>query len=221
MLEKTITSNGHEIEHPVDKLTAEEFKQHMSAEFGFDGSTPKERIERLKDMSVEGVAILIEDINKSVQGSRDSLMAHDEVISIGGQETLPVESRHQVFVDLIETIRNCPDEINPTRIGDVLALGVVLLHPFHDGNGRTARVLGLMFREEYDGDEYEEDYDAVTEPRDVARARGGFVIYGYTPRLREGADQSSPEEVSRYLRGILSTDDEQTYIGPFGHAPLK
>ena len=56
-----------------------------------------------------------------------------------------------MFSQLIDDIKKCPKDTSPERIGDVLALGVVLLHPFHDGNGRTSRVLGQLFRDSYDG----------------------------------------------------------------------
>lgn len=214
------TSNGYEIEHPVGPLSAEAFRTHLAEEYGLAEGSPATRVERLKDMSVEGIAILLEDINKSIQGSRDSLMNHESAMKIGDTEALKPEDRHQVFLKLIEDIRACPENTNPARIGDVLALGVVLLHPFHDGNGRTARTLGLMFRNDYDSDEYEAAFDTVTEARDKARARGGFMIYGYIPHLGENIDQSNPVNVSNYLHGLLHKEEPGAYVGCFGQAPL-
>lgn len=97
-----------------------------------------------------------------------------------------------------------------------------MLHPFYDGNGRTARVLGLMFREDYDSDpdEFGAAFDVVAEPRDKARERGGFMIYGYVPELEEGMDRSNPGDVSRYLDSLLQEEKPGAYVGCFGPASL-
>jgi len=220
MSETTATSNGHEIQRPTPEISADELKQRLGSEFGIGGSTPAERAGQLKQLSVEGVAIMLEDINKSVQGSADSLMSHDTGIKIGGKETIRPEDRHTVFSRLIEDIKNCPDDVSPERVGDTLALGVVLLHPFHDGNGRTARVVGLVFRDNYDSEEYEADFKTVTEPRDRARERGGFMINGYVPHFPEGFDQSDAQQVSDYLSNLLLQENENAYTSCYGQAPL-
>lgn len=85
---KITTSNGYEIENPVDKLTANQFREVMSDEFGINGDNPKARMEQFKNLSIEGVAILLERINKGLQGSEDSLMNHDRAMKIGDTETI-------------------------------------------------------------------------------------------------------------------------------------
>ena len=219
-MSESTTSNGYEIQQAVPVISSAELQQRLSSEYGINGDSPAERIHQLKQLSVEGVAILLEDINKSVQGSADSLMSHDKTIKIGGQQTIKPEDRYNVFLSLVDGIKNCPDDVNPERVGDVLALGTVLLHPFHDGNGRTARVVGLLFPDSYSGEEYQNDFDTVTEPRDRARERGGFMIYGYTPRFPEGFDQSDPNQVSGYLSGLLQNENDGAYLCPYGQAPL-
>lgn len=106
-------------------MTADELRQKLE-EWGIDGETPASRIEQFKHLSTEGIAIVIDEINKSLQGSQDSLMNHETAVKIGTQETLKPEFRYDVFKQLIDDIRQCPDTVNPARIGDVLALGVVL-----------------------------------------------------------------------------------------------
>ena len=71
-------------------------------------------------------------------------------MKIGDKETIPVEHRYEVMSELIRLIKESSDDVNPERLGDVAALGIVLLHPFRDGNGRTARIVGSIFHEEYD-----------------------------------------------------------------------
>ena len=121
----------------------------------------------------------------------------------------------------LRLIKESSDDVNPERLGDVAALGIVLLHPFQDGNGRTARIVGSIFHEEYD-DGWENNYGIVSESRDVARARGGFMINGYIPYLPEGKSQSNPEDVIAYLESLLSSEheDSRLYTGPFGQASL-
>lgn len=144
-------------------------------------------------------------------------------MKIGQSETLKPEDRYDVFLNLVNNIKNSKDDINPARIADTLALGVVLLHPFHDGNGRTARVLGLMFRDSFDSDDaYEADFKIATEPRDEARKNGGMVIFGYTPVFPEGFNQSDPEQVNSYLNKLLTEDAEGSYYSCFGGVePLR
>ena len=215
------TSNGFEIEHPIPTVTAPEMQQRLGSEFGIDGTNPTERLVQLKELSVEGVALMIEDINRLVQGSNGSLMNHDRAMKIGDNVTIKPEDRYNVFNNLIGSIRDCPENINPERVGDVLALGTVLLHPFQDGNGRTARVIGSLFRDSYDNpEEYVSDFSVLAEPRDIARSRGGFQINGYVPRFPEGFDQSDPTQVSEYLDSLLHTEMEDTYTSPYGQAPL-
>lgn len=213
------TSNGHEIEYPVDRLSAGKYRELLADEFGLDGKTPEERVMQLKDLSQEGVAIMLEKVNALAQGSAKSVMNQDRATRIGDKLTIDPKHRYDVFTDLIETIRSSPENVNPARIGDALAMGVVLLHPFHDGNGRTARLIGLTFRNEFDGDEYENDFSHLIEPRDDARKRGGFLIYGYTPKHHEGFNQSDPDSVSKYLSDFLN-DKTVRYTSPYGEAPL-
>ena len=217
---KQTTMNGAEIKNPGEVLSAEGLK-NLVAEAGIDGSTPKERADQFKNVSLEDFAGLIDEINKGVQGSADSLILEDGVMKIGDKETIPVEYRYEVMSELMRLIKESPDDVNPERLGDVAALGIVLLHPFHDGNGRTARIVGSIFHEEYD-DGWENNYGIVSESRDIARERGGFIINGYIPYLPEGKSQSNPEDVIAYLGSLLSSEhkDDRLYTGPFGQASL-
>ena len=201
---KQTTMNGVEIKNPGEVLSAEGLK-NLVAEAGIDGSTPKERADQFKNVSLEDFARLIDNINRGVQGSADSLILEDGVMKIGDKETIPVEHRYEVMSELIRLIKESSDDVNPERLGDVAALGIVLLHPFRDGNGRTARIVGSIFHEEYD-DGWENNYGIVSESRDIARERGGFIINGYIPYLPEGKSQSNPEDVIAYLESLLSSE---------------
>jgi len=217
--ERTTTSNGHEIQRPTERLDAEAYRSLLE-KAGLTGESPAERIEQLKTMSAERVAVLLTTINKLAQGSKDHLLNKATAMKIGETPTLAPEYRYDVFMDLIRDIQATPDDVNPSRVADALALGTVLLHPFHDGNGRTARLIGLTFRDSFDKpEEYAADFATVAEPRDEARRRGGFMIYGYVPHLPEGADQSNPRDVSAYLHSLLTSEQADAYVGPYDDIP--
>ena len=220
MSEKATTSNGYEIDQAVPRITAEEFRDRMAEVYGISGDNPDERVNQLKQLSVEGIAIMLEDINKAVQGSANSLISHDEVVKIGGKETIKPQDRYDVFLQIVNNIKASSRDITPERVWDVLALAVVLLHPFHDGNGRTARALGLMGRDAYNSQEYEQDFKTVTDPRDIARETKGFMINGYVPRFPEGFDQSDASQVSAYLSSLLQEENKGAYTSCYGQAPL-
>jgi len=213
------TNNGHEIKHPVDKLTAAEYRGMLAGEFGIDGGTPAERVQQVKELSQEGIAIMLEKVNALAQGSTESLMDHESMIRIGGKSTIAPEHRYEVFTHLVEGIKAAPKDMNPARVGDTLAMGVVLLHPFHDGNGRTARLVGMIFHDEFDSPDYDDNFRQLVESRDDVRKRGGYMLYGYTPDFPENFDQSNPASVSGYLSGLLDGESAR-YKGPFGEAPL-
>ncbi|MDO4781234.1 MAG: Fic family protein [Candidatus Saccharibacteria bacterium] len=221
MSEKITTSNGYEIEQPIDIPSSGEFKGIIEAEFGIDGASPQERVMQLKSMAPGDLALLIDTINRVIQGSADSLEYEDGTMKIGDHKTIPVEHRADVFLEMHRLLKEAPDDINPGRIGDFLALGVVLLHPFRDGNGRTARVIGGVFREDYDNpDEWEKVYSAVAAPRDEARSRGGFLLYGYIPHLPDGADRSNPGDVVRYMESLFKSDRNDLYTATYDGGSL-
>ena len=202
------------------RMDSASFRQMIEGEFGITGETPEVRAEHLKELSVEGIAIMLESVNKAVQGVEDSQLSHDKAIRIGDKSTISPEHRYEVFLKLVEDIKATDESVNPARIADMLALGVVLLHPFNDGNGRTARTIGLIFRDNYDQPDFGDDFDQVSESRDKLREKGGWMINGYIPKV-EG-DQSDPGTVTSYLRELLTDEAKGAYISCYGHevAPL-
>lgn len=212
------TSNGHEIDHPREKLTFEEFKDVL-IEYGLNGSNSTERVESLRNMGPESIALLMTDINRRAQGSEHTLI-HEKTMKIGDKELIPPEERYELFTSVVDKIHQSPESLNPERIGDALALTTVLLHPFKDGNGRTSRLLGFVFRDDFDAEDAKESFETLVEPRDKARERGGFMINGYVPYFEEGVDRADPKIVENYIDAILTSDD-RLYTGPYGQAELK
>lgn len=211
------TSNGHEIKHARDQLEFIEL-QTMLTEYGLYGHNSRERLDALRETSKENLALFITDMNRRLQGS-DETLVHENTMKIGERQTIDPSDRYDIFTSAVDKIQKTAGEINPERIGDTLALVTVMLHPFKDGNGRTARLIGFIFRDDFDAPDATETFTALVEPRDLARERGGFIINGYIPYVGEGVDQSKPDEVGGYLDKLLSKDG-RLYTGPYGQAEL-
>lgn len=221
MSELPDTLSHQETNTAQERLRAHEFKT-LVAEYGFTGQNPSERINNLKEMPASTVALFITDVNRRLQGSDESLI-DDRIVKIGEKETIAPPKRAELFIGLIDKIHKA-DGVSPERIGDTLALGILLLHPFQDGNGRTSRMMGLLFRDEFDQPDYVADYDALSESRDAVRAtEGRNVLVSYVPYLPEGADQSRAEDVDAYFETLLHDgDDPRLYMGLGGvQAPLS
>lgn len=212
------TSNGHEITRPREVLEYDEL-QGMLETYGLKGATAKERVESLRSLSNESMALFMTDLNARLNGSEDPLI-HEETMKIGERPTVAPEKRYDLFTNVMQKVKNSPEGINTARVGDALALTTVLLHPFKDGNGRTARMLGFIFRDSDSEAEARDDFATLGEPRDKARERGGFMINGYIPYLGEGVDQSDPKQVEAYIDEVLSNADKNLYTSPYGQAPL-
>lgn len=212
------TSNGHEIQHPRERLSFPEL-QGMLTEYGIVGANPTERLKSLRKVSVESLALLMTDMNRRLQGA-DETLVHEGAMKIGDKETVDAADRYDLFTNTVAKIKASDENINPARVGDTLALATVLLHPFKDGNGRTARMLGFVFRDDFDAPDAATDFSTLAEPRDAARERGGFMIYGYIPYVGENADQSDPQVINNYIDTLLS-EDGRIYTGPYGQAELE
>lgn len=212
------TSNGYEILNPRENLGLEEFRGMLDV-YGLNGNNATERVEALRGQSKESLAVFLTDLNARLNGSEDSLI-NEETMKIGEKPTVAPEYRYDLFSEIVDKIKESPSDVNPERIGDTLALSTVLLHPFSDGNGRTARMLGYIFRDEIDGPEAQADFDTLARPRDETRKEGGFMINGYIPYVGEGSDQSDPAKVGNYLEKLLTSNDQGLYTGPYGQAEL-
>ncbi len=212
------TSNGYEIEHTREKLDFEEFKV-MLKEYGLDGDTPAERLGALKNQSNESVGLFMSDLNRRLQGSDDTLVS-ERTMKIGSTDTIDPTDRYDIFMGVLNKIKSVDSDINPGRVGDILALTNVLLHPFEDGNGRTSRMIGFIYQPDFDGQDSMQTFDVLAESRDTARERGGFMVNGYVPHMREGVNQSDADQVQHYLDSLFTSDNQDLYVGTFGQSPL-
>lgn len=205
-------------------FTSEAFRDCIENEFGLNGATPEERAAQVKTLSPEQVFSLMDTINRRVQGTDESQEYTEHAMKVGEHTTIAPAYRQAVLEGVVLTLQHTPEDVSAARIGDVLALTTVMLHPFHDGNGRTARLLGSVFQNEYDAPDFSDNYALLSQSRDTIRANGGFTLYGYIPHMPDGADQSDPVQVGDYLVGLLTHEPgDQSYppyAGTFGPAPL-
>ena len=118
------TSNGYEIQNPREILDFNEL-QTMVQEYGIEGVTPAERAESFKRLPEENIAYFMTDLNRRLQGSDDTLV-HDRVMKIGEKKLIKPEDRYDLFTGVIDSIQSAPEDINPARIGDSLALATVM-----------------------------------------------------------------------------------------------
>ena len=200
------------------KLDSKSFLESMQ-NMGVSGLSEKERQIEVAHMEPGQLAVFLTAINAFVSGEDESNIS-ESTMKIGGIPTINPEDRAGLFLDFCADLSQSVDYgISPERFGDALALATVLLHPFNDGNGRAARVIGMIFRDNFDTD-LEDSLALVGSSRDRIRGKGGFMVNGYIPYMDSYGDRSDTVAVSKYLKAVLSTDGEGLYTGPYGQAPL-
>lgn len=221
MHEKQLDNNVNlqDKQENLEKLSPEEFK-NVIEQYGLTGSSPEERANSLKKMSPESLALLITDINRRLQGSSETLV-HEQTMKVGEESVVPIEYRYDLFMSLTKKISESDANTNPERIGDALSLGLVILHPFKDGNGRTSRIFRLVFDESFDSSDFENNFNFLSESRDESRERGGNIAIGYIPYFAEGQKQDDPEAVEDYFHRLLNEENPHLYTGPALYAELK
>lgn len=99
-----------------------------------------------------------------------------------------------------------------TRCGNLLALGTVLAHYFNDGNGRTARTLGELVQEGFDGTDPSrvEALKVVSSPRPTK----GWSVNSYVPKGDWGGGRANAAPFA-FLDAVAAFEapfDEQAYI---------
>lgn len=226
------TANGYEIHESRDALSFGELRQ-MTQEYGLAGDSPGERLDALQSQPEETILAFIADLNRRVQGSEETLV-NSETSKVTGTEIdfIASEARLEVFTHTIDAIKTARKDINPARAGDTLALATVLAHPFVDGNGRTARLLGFMYRDDFDTENAEDTFARLVESRNKLRAQGENVEVSYMPLepmpiegtdlvLNKAAtDLSDPEKAKKYIDTLLTSDRHGLYMAPESQPPL-
>lgn len=212
------TVNGIEIRRPSEKKLDAQGYKYLIDRF-LPGSNPAERMNAFMRTRLEDVADLLDLLNQKLQGSEETLLSPSTMKMKDGESLVRVEDRYDLFESIISKLHNAPKDINPARVGDVLALAVVLLHPFHDGNGRTARAIGYVFQGDYDVD-LEDDFEYYMQSREKARANGEtYLPKGYLPYMKDGAKADNAPDVAAYFDELIfGAERTPLYQGTYGEA---
>lgn len=225
-------AKSHELNTVLPENTAGifgpvEFKQLVEL-WGITSGSPKGRVEELKSMDVSKFVYFISDLNRSLQGEPETQIS-PTTMKYGDDEMVPVEDRYDLFMGFFDKLAKLPEDINPERVGDALAMVVGMLHPFNEANGRTGRALSLVFHSNFDSDDYVADYKELVVSRDAMKEAGMQAHEIVAPYIRHksiddpnnNVDMKNPGSVSRYFEQLLTSEDRNLYTGPFGYAPLK
>ena len=204
------------------------------------GKNDEENLLRLLTMSADEAMIFIADLNRILL-DKNQTQVKSKPLKIVSRESgeitgtfMEPDLRRDCFVEFFGDLQNIISEnpsINPQRVGDALAMATVMIHPFHDGNGRTARALSYFFDRDYaERHRSSEEFDAfsrLVQSRDIVRSRvkkngGGFMIDGHSPEVGDSFDYSDPGQINEYLRDVIQNKDPNRiiYHGPFGEAPF-
>ena len=179
-----------EKEPGISSLSPEGFRKFVArTEYGIDGETPADRVKQLIDMDTDSLILFLDNLNAALRGEEGTQIQLDKAMNIGTTKLLDPEDRYLVLDAIFNDIKQSSETAHPSRIGDVLSLAIVMTHPFKDGNGRTARAISLLFRDEYDTADFTGDYVAVTTSRDVLRKKGGFMPNGFIPSLTRSEER--------------------------------
>lgn len=227
MTHESRTQNGNTIRHPGEKFNAGSFRKCLERN-GLVGETSLDRLNSFRAMDIEDIAGLLDEVNMGMVGSEETMLSPTTMKRHrNGEETgsfVPVEYRYDLFEEIMTKLKNSPDSMNPSRVGDALALAIGILHPFKDANGRTARVMGFAFSEYYSesSPDYDEDFNYLAQSRDELRKAGITNLpVSYVPSMSQQLDYNDPQSVIRYFDKLLdpSYDNESLYQGIMNQSP--
>lgn len=125
-------------------------------------------------------------------------------------ELVSPDERERVFGKASQLIKELGKQISPdttknflARAGNLMAMSVVLAHPFFDGNGRTARAVGELIR---NGTTEIEDFKILIQNR----PEKGYKINSYLPKNE--LKVASYDEILEAVAGLdVSLADSATY----------
>jgi hypothetical protein len=182
----------------------------VAANFGQRGMDIEMVAQAMHQVLVPHIETVPTDFNMEVgspDGSRSTVLMHPE------DRAAFFDQAANLVRELNERRGAGDDEAFLARASNVSALSIVLAHPYANGNGRTARVIGGLLRE---GPQSEDLKVLGTE-----RPTTGFRINSYLPR-----DESlTPLEVLQAAAALETPlSDSETYMsqgaakftGPYG-----
>lgn len=135
----------------------------------------------------------------------------------------------ELMADLLAWIKNSEKEnVSPIIVAGVIHQQIAAIHPFNDGNGRTARALAtlVLYRRGYDfrrlfalEDYYNTDrqayYAAINVGKDWDTRRTDFTswLQYFVKGFKEEIDQVKHSVVSLSVKKVGAEVDSQIYLG--------
>jgi hypothetical protein len=216
-LEKPSTSTPEIIDdaplHVADFLKSE----------AYDGLQDEARLEDLVErMDIAKFVKLVSDLHRSVAPNTDPYPSLTTV-NIGETSTARPEERLPIMQAALELAKQVAAKYHDKggsirdalrRCGNLLASGVLLAHNYSDGNGRTARVLGMLVQDGYNSS----NPDSVADLKLLSSNRDGQGSFpSYTP-TGDWSEEKANKNPMQYLEVLAALDvdlsDEKEYIGP-------
>ncbi len=194
-------------------------------ELGFDKMPPERRLEIIEHASLEdyiyGTAALHQKLapeapaypldrpirleNKTTGSGKDLAMP---------EERLPIfEKAHDLTMKVVAKYRKEGGSLQNVlnRCANLSAFGIVLAHPFEDGNGRTARTMAELIRGGYDRDrDFTNSPDSMLMLVAANRPEDGVRVNAYVPK-REGTNDN-PEDFLEFVAGLDVPFDQDQYV---------
>jgi hypothetical protein len=197
------------------------------AEQGYDGLDDEQRLEMLiEEASLDSYFDLVDKIHRSVAPNADpnqnpvaSTISNPQG-EVVAKLAEPAE-RMKILQTALDLAKQVAEKYRASggsirdalrRCGNLLAFGVVLAHPYKDGNGRTSRVLGMLIQDGYDAHSQEstDDLECFSQNREGTK---GFIPNGYIPG-GEWSGSGAAQNPSEFLTAVAQLDvplDDKLY----------
>lgn len=180
---------------------------------------PAARAERVAGLTTEDLIAMVAEMHTALAPGTDinptaNSMHVKSPNGLDDKELVKPDERIKVFEQVVGLVHELSGRIGQgdeeaflERAANLVGLGVVLAHPYEDGNGRTARTLGHLIRYGYD-----ESEEIKNQLRLVSSNRPGegFRINSYVP-TGAGGDMA-PEELLQSAAALqLPLKSKQVY----------
>lgn len=165
----------------------------MLAQLGIEGLTQEERLGLIEHATLSDFKTVVDLIHRKV-APEDSHEIRTKAGTISNLRTGEVvhhtaapEMRDSILQRALEYAQQIVAKYRQEggsleealqRCGNLAAFGMVLAHPYEDGNGRTARTIGELIHNGYDGSDSQSVEDLAVVSKNRA-AGGGVRIHSY------------------------------------------
>ncbi|MCA9346248.1 Fic family protein [Candidatus Saccharibacteria bacterium] len=189
-------------------------------------SDPKKRLDWIRGLDPDQFGSMLDKFHSLLTPEQFSQMLQDRSAVVGINASYahnPAQSEYvtsSIFVnpeDRVEFIKTITDQLstidNLDAAADVVAFGILNLHAYSDGNGRTSRLLHSLIRDGYDQSAVrKEEIEEFASPRDGKKGIRP-MSFNVSDTLKQAIlDQIVPkrklEEAGKNFKGSISFKDK-------------